>query len=352
MINKLVPNNIATLSAYSSARCESKCPIMLNANENPYNFWDYPEINRYPEPQSKQVLATLADFYQVEPDNLLLTRGADEGIDLVLRAFCEAGVDSVIVCPPTFEIYALGAKIQNAKVISVPLQSNDFTLDINTIIAAEKPKVIFLCSPNNPTGNIVSLNDIGYLCEFFNNTIIVIDEAYIEFAATASATTLINQYQNLIVLRTLSKAFGFAGARVGCLIAPAFIINVCKRIIAPYPIANSVFDLLESQLEKVITINLQPYLAEIRQQRQLLINKLKRYSWIIQVWPSEANFILIQVYNSTKIKTYCADNGILIRDRSHLLGLNQCLRLSIGTPQQNQKLFHSIYSLKYAAACI
>ena len=240
----LLRPEILALSPYSSARKESSGGrIWLDANENPLTpSTGKPLLNRYPEPQPADLIARLAAYYAVAENNILVTRGSDEGIDLLLRAFCRAGQDAILITPPTYGMYAVSAAIQNARVVAVPLLADkNFALNPEAVLAAITPsvKLVFLCSPNNPTGALLARRDVLQLVqELLSKAIVVVDEAYLEFAGTPSLTQELAGNPNLVVLRTLSKAFGLAGIRCGVTIASPTLISVLQKIIAPYPLAH------------------------------------------------------------------------------------------------------------------
>lgn len=334
-IENLFRENILQLSGYSSARLESTDQgVLLNANE-------YPDdracsgLNRYPEPQPLDLINKLAEIYRVNERQLLLTRGADEGIDLLIRAFCEPKQDNVLICPPTYGMYSVSSAIQNVTVKEVPLTKNYFQLDMSEIIKNCKSgvKLVFICSPNNPTGNIIRSENILELCSQLSGiACVVVDEAYIEFASSSSLSSNISEIPNLIVLRTLSKAYGLAGARVGTVIASEAIIQILKKIIAPYPIPKPVIDLV---LQRLNSSELD-WRWMIRE-RDILAAQLEKMNFVKKVYPSDANFILIKVENASAVMNVCKKNNILIRDRSKPL-CGEYVRISVGTPSQNKLL--------------
>lgn len=325
---------IVTMNAYRSARSEdAKGNIWLDANENPWNDDFY---NRYPEPQPSLLVSYLATEYAVKPDQLLVTRGSDEGIDLLVRLFCRAGLDQIMICPPTYGMYKVAAVIQGAGVVEVPLlKKQDFSLDAENILKAWQPgvKLIFLCSPNNPTGNLLKSPDILSLCKTFQGkSIIVVDEAYIEFSMSDSLVKFLNDFPNLVVLRTLSKAYGLAGIRCGVTLANPCIINLLKKIIAPYPVSMPIINITLKKLSLKIVKN---QINVIFYERNKLSQFLSNLSFVKKVWKSDANFLLFEVENSKIVMDACLNNGIVIRDRSSEYNLNNCLRITIGTPDEN-----------------
>lgn len=325
---------IVAMSAYRSARSEAvKGNVWLDANENPWNDGQY---NRYPEPQPYSLVANLATVYGVKPDQVLVTRGSDEGIDLLLRLFCRAGQDQIMICPPTYGMYKVAATIQGATVVEVSLlKEQNFALDLVSILEVWQPsiKLVFLCSPNNPTGNLLAVQDILSLCKKLDKkSIIIVDEAYVEFSANDSLTKYLNDYPNLVVLRTLSKAYGLAGIRCGVTIANPGIIQLLKKIIAPYPIPKPIVNIASKQL----SLNaMQDQIKIIHQERDRLYGFLSNLSVVKKVWKSDANFLLFEVSNSKMVMDACIDNGIVLRDRSSDFNLNNCIRITIGDPNEN-----------------
>lgn len=339
-IIKLARPEISAMTPYSSARREQQTAnVWLNANENP---WDNENLlNRYPEPQPRDLVNLLSVLYQVQANQILVARGSDEAIDLLVRVFCAAGKDSILITPPTYGVYQIAATIQNAGVIKIPLLAeNEFVLDVTAIVKAWNPsiKLIFLCSPNNPTGNLLGKDKILQLCrEFENKALIVVDEAYIEFAAVESMAKEINVFSNLVVLRTLSKAHGLAGVRCGSVLANPVIIQLLQQVIAPYPIPRPVADLICQYLKKSEK-ETAAQVKQIIEQREWLLQQIAQLAYVNKVWPSQANFIVFKTDDAARIMQHCYDNGISIRDRSHEPGLTDCVRITVGTPKENQFL--------------
>lgn len=337
----LVRPEILNMTAYSSARQEQNIgEIWLNANENP---WQRPSnLNRYPAPQPQSLQHLLSDIYQVNIENMLITRGSDEAIDILLRTFCRAGKDAILITPPTYGMYEIAATIQAAAVVKVPLlKEQNFAVDVDAILKQWQPaiKLIFLCSPNNPTGNLLAEQDILRLCETLRDkAIIVIDEAYIEFAAAESSIKYLSRQRNLIILRTLSKAYGMAGIRCGVAIADAELISIFKKVIAPYPIAVTVAEIITAEFSAEGRQQAQQQVALILQQRQLLETFLQRCTWVKKVWPSQANFILIEVRDADKLMQHCQEYGIVIRNRSKEYNLTNSVRITVGNPAENKRL--------------
>lgn len=334
---------ICAMTPYSSARREeSQGKIWLNANESPWPLQEGFCFNRYPEPQPSALLSALANLYQVTHENLLITRGSDEAIDLLLRVFCAAGKEAILICPPTYGMYHIAAQIQHAACFSVPLdKENDFALDAEAVLKTMQPaiKLIFLCSPNNPTGNILNREAILWLCQqVLGKALVIVDEAYIEFSLTESLTAELKDHPNLVILRTLSKAYSLAGVRCGAVIANPITINLLQQIIAPYPIPTLIADLVVSQLKTTVLADVSVKIALIRAEREKLINFLKGLPYVKKVWCSQANFVLLQVADASALMAHCRHHGIIIRDRQREFNLQNCVRITVGSSSENQTL--------------
>lgn len=335
----LVRPEILALTPYSSARKESSGgKVWLDANENPLTpHAGAPRLNRYPEPQPAEVVTRLASLYGVTPDRLLVTRGSDEGIDLLLRAFCRAGQDSILITPPTYGMYAVAAGIQGARVISVPLvREKDFALDADAVLRALTPetKLVFLCSPNNPTGQSLDRASVlKVVTALATRAVVVVDEAYAEFSTEPSLVQELGAHANLVVLRTLSKAFGLAGARVGATLASPAIIGVLQKIIAPYPIpAPVVRAALDALSAGAITAARQSALDLVGERRRMTA-ALVKLPHVRKVWPSDANFLLMEVSDSARVMAVARSAGLVIRDRSK--DVPNTVRITVGTRAEN-----------------
>ncbi|CAL7959173.1 Histidinol-phosphate aminotransferase 1 [Gammaproteobacteria bacterium] len=345
MPNKLLAlmrPEIVAMNAYRSARSEqidAANKIWLDANENSWGN----TYNRYPEPQPCSLTTTLASLYAADSKQILVTRGSDEGIDLLVRLFCHARQDQIMICPPTYGMYKVAATIQGAGVVEVALiKTENFSLNLNAILQEWQPniKIIFLCSPNNPTGNLLATSDILAICQKLEEkAIVVVDEAYIEFSGTNGLGKYINVHSNLVVLRTLSKAHGLAGIRLGATIANPNIIQILKKIIAPYPIAKPTADIAYEQL-KSDYINKQIEL--INKEKDKLFLFLIKLPFVKKVWESKANFLLFEVTDSQKIMEACFKHGVVLRDRSHEYALKNCIRATIGNPNENKFLMEAL----------
>ncbi|HEY8994996.1 MAG TPA: histidinol-phosphate transaminase [Lacunisphaera sp.] len=335
----LVRPEILALAPYSSARKESKGGrVWLDANENPETPAVHkPLLNRYPEPQPADLVATLATLYGITPNQALVTRGSDEGIDLLLRTFCRAGQDAILITPPTYGMYVVAAGIQNARVVTVPLlRTQNFALDADAVLRAVTPdvKIIFLCSPNNPTAGLLdraAVMKVVRACA--GRAIVAVDEAYVDFAGVPSLAAEIATNPNLVVLRTLSKAYGLAGARVGTTIADPAVIAVLQKVIAPYPVPAPVLQAALSALTPAGIAAARDSVRSLVAERQRLLDALPKLAVVKRVWPSDANYILIEVADSARVMAAGRAAGIIWRDRSK--DVPNSVRLTVGTVEEN-----------------
>ena len=343
-INTLVRENVKAMKPYSSARDEFEDfdtaeMIFLDANENPYENG----VNRYPDPQQASVKSVLAAQNGVAKNQILLGNGSDEVLDLLFRAFCEPKIDNVITLPPTYGMYGVLANL-NAVENREVLLSNDFQPQLNDIMKVidANTKMIFLCSPNNPTGNSFSTESVQYLLNNFNG-LVVIDEAYIDFSDKASWIQKINEYPNLIITQTLSKAYGLAGIRLGICYASAAIIAVLNKIKPPY----NVNELTQKRaLERLNdSSKIKEEINSIIAQRELLLKVLREVNFVSKIYPTEANFILIKVDNANQRYDELIAKGIVIRNRTTQPLCENTLRLTIGTEEENKKLMEALQSL-------
>jgi histidinol-phosphate aminotransferase len=340
-ILQLARPEILALTPYSSARKESSGGrLWLDANENPETPSAHrPLLNRYPEPQPVGLVSQLAALYGVAPTNLLVTRGSDEGIDLLLRAFCRAGRDAILVTPPTYGMYAVSAAIQGARVVSVPLvREQDFSLDAAAVIRAASAdasvKLVFLCSPNNPTGQLLARDAVVRVTrDLAGRAVVVVDEAYIEFSGQPSLVPEMAALPNLVVLRTLSKAHGLAGARVGSTIASSAIISLLQKIIPPYPIPEPVIMAASAALIPAAIDATRSAVLKIIAERERLASTLRQLPSVRRVWPSDANFLLVRVDDVPAIMAKGRATGIIWRDRSK--DVSNALRITIGIRSEN-----------------
>jgi histidinol-phosphate aminotransferase len=320
----------------------------LHANENP---WRSPGdqsltgLNRYPECPPDELTQRLASVYCVTPDQLLVGRGSDEGIDLLCRTFCRAGQDSVIICPPTFGFYKVAAKAQGAHVIEVPLKRDSFALDRDGVINAwrEGVKLVFLCSPGNPTGNLLDAGDLEAICGALDGkAIVVIDEAYIEFSPRDSFINYLPRFSNLVVLRTLSKAYGLAGVRCGSVIADKDIIELLARVLPPYAIPTSTVETVLAVTSESSRGTVQERIATLINERLRLASQLAASPLIKRVFPSDANFILVECSDADRVLAAAQSVSLVLRDQRSQPVLANCLRISVGTPEQNARLIAAL----------
>ncbi len=341
MINlkKIVRQNIWDLDAYTSARDEFSGSegVFLDANENPFGT-----LNRYPDPYQIELKSTLAELKKVDLQNIFVGNGSDEIIDLVFRIFCNPGKDRALTFSPTYGMYDVSANINNVDLIKVPL-NNSFQINIEQTIPLlndKQLKLIFICSPNNPTGNTINQSDIAYLLENFKG-IVFIDEAYIDFANNDSWIEMINQYNNLIVSQTFSKARGLAAARIGVAYTNTAIIKLLNKVKPPYNVSK-----LNQEAATKALKNIEEYehnIAIILNQKETLIKALKQSNKVIQVYPSDANFLLVEVTDANTIYNALVKQKIITRNRNNLV--NNCIRITIGSESENNLFITTLNNL-------
>lgn len=343
-IEKLIRENIKALKPYSSARDEfedfdTADMIFLDANENPFENG----VNRYPDPQQISVKKALVKLKGITEKQILLGNGSDEVLDLIFRAFCEPKTDNVITLPPTYGMYGVLANINDVENREV-LLSEDFQPQVEKILEAvdENTKIIFLCSPNNPTGNTFSDESVVYLMQNFKG-LVVIDEAYIDFSKKDSWINEFDEYPNLVITQTLSKAYGMAGIRLGICYASSAIISVLNKIKPPYNVneltQRKALDRLEDK--ESITFEIESIIAE----REALLEVLNEVKFVVKIYPTEANFILVKVDDANKRYNELISKGIVIRNRTTQPLCENCLRLTVGTEQENKKLIKALKDL-------
>lgn len=349
-LNNILRENIKKLVPYSSARDEYKGTegIFLDANENSLGSPLMLEVegtemalNRYPDPLQLDVKEKLSKIKGVPVQNIFLGNGSDEAIDILFRSVCNPGVDNVIVCPPTYGMYEVSANINDVEIIKVPLTAETYQLNVDAIQKAinKNTKLIFICSPNNPTGNNLEWQSIETLLENFNG-LLVIDEAYINFSKSPSTIPQLLNYPNLVVLQTLSKAWGLAGLRIGMAFASRDIIDVFNKVKPPYNI-NVVSQRFALQaLDNMQQVN--EWIKLIVSEREKLKKELLTLPFVNKVYPSDANFILAKTADAKRIYNYLVNNKIIVRDRSSVTLCEGCLRITIGTPEENEKLVGSL----------
>ena len=338
--------DIIALKAYSHASWDPAFE-RLHANELPWRAEtdrSLAGLNRYPEPHPQVLAQRLATLYGVKEQQLLPGRGSDESIDLLVRGFCRAGVDNVVICPPTFGMYAVAARIQGAAVREVPLvRDSGFALDTTGVLAAcdANTKIVFLCSPNNPTGNAMAPAAIEeLLVALSDKALVVVDEAYIEFSGDRSLTTELTRFPNLVVLRTLSKAYGLAGARVGSLIAAPEIVALLGKVIPPYSIPQLTIEAVLATLGEGQLAIQRERVAQVRAERERLSAALPSCKPVQKIWPSVANFLLVDFAAPDAVLDAARAAKLLIRD---MRGVSpQSLRITVGTIEQNDRLIRSL----------
>ena len=345
-IEALVRENIKLMKPYSSARDEfsGEASIFLDANENSFGSPLPINYNRYPDPLQAAVKEKISSIKGVPPKNIFLGNGSDEAIDLLFRAFCEPGRDNVIILPPTYGMYEVCAAMNNVALKKITL-TLDFQIDLEAIEEAidANTKLIFICSPNNPTGNSINRNDIEIVLNNFNG-LVVIDEAYINYAKQKTFIPELTEYANLVIMQTFSKAWGLAGLRLGMAFAGIPIINYLNKVKYPYNINTSTQQLALEALESVETIN--NWVKITVEQRKWLTEKLLTLAFIETVYPSDANFVLAKMKNARKVYDQLSAKGIIVRDRSKVILCDDCLRITVGTPDENQQLITELNSYK------
>lgn len=339
-VNNITRKNIRELAPYSSARAEfsGEANIWLDANENPFDT----ELNRYPDPYQLELKKVIAQIKGVALNQIFIGNGSDEIIDLLFRAFCEPQTDKAYIFPPTYGMYEVSAKINNVEIIKLSL-TNSFDLhDIAEIKNEIKSNgLLFICSPNNPTGNAYPLNTIKDIANIFNG-LVVIDEAYIDFANQESAINLLSGSPNIVVLQTLSKAYGLAGIRVGMAFANPKVIQILNKIKPPYNVSTLSQRKAIEGLKKTLAVKQQ--IIQIQTQRERLIVALKDLKFVKKIYPTQANFILAEFENAKTVFTHLQNLGIIVRDRTSQI--NGCLRITVGTEEQNEKLIKTLNEIR------
>lgn len=336
-ISRLVRANIAALEPYSTARDEYKGSIgvFLDANENPYENG----VNRYPSTTLKErVRGKIAELKGVRPANLFLGNGSDEAIDLCYRVFCEPRVDNAIAIAPSYGMYGVCAAVNDVEFRKVPL-GKDFSLPVEALLSAadSRSKLMFLCSPNNPSANAFETEQLLQLVERFGG-MVVVDEAYVDFSAKGSLKARISSHPNLIVLQTLSKAYGLAGLRMGLAIADEKVISIFKQVKYPYNIGADTLALAEEQLGRDVSAQIEEIIA----QRGMLERILPEFRCVEKIYPSDANFLLVKVARARELYERLISAELIVRDRSTTPGCEGCLRITVGTPEENKKLIDII----------
>ena len=339
-----IRKNIAKLLPYSTARDEYQggdISVWLDANESPYDNG----VNRYPDPHQKQLKQVLARLKGVDAAQIFVGNGSDEAIDLCFRIFCEPGQDNVVAIAPTYGMYGVAAAINDVAVREVPLDAETYALNVDRMLDAvdEHTRLMWVCSPNNPTGNAFSRADLERLANNFKG-ILVVDEAYADFSKKGSMLAVLAQHPNLVVLQTLSKAWGMAGLRLGLAFAAQPIAELFARVKYPYNVNGP------TQQEVIKRLETEPYDAhvlEVIAQRNLLAETLKKLPCIQKVYESDANFLLVKVTDADAIYEYLVKQGIIVRNRNRVAGCEGCLRITVGTPQENQRLLQALQNISY-----
>lgn len=340
-LQQLVRKNIWNLKAYSSARDEFKgeASVYLDANENPLNS----PYNRYPDPLQWKLKEKVSEIKHVDIQKIFFGNGSDEPIDIVIRIFCEPTVDNIVAIDPTYGMYKVCADINNVEYRSVLLKDN-FILDADAVLKAtdDKSKIIFLCSPNNPSGNLLNKEEVLKIVQGFSG-IVVLDEAYIDFAPEASWISELDKYPNLIILQTFSKAWGIAAVRLGMAFASPEIISLFNKVKYPYNINILTQNFVQSELDKIQLK--EEWVKTLLAQRVYLVQELLKISFIEKIYPSDANFILVKVPDANDTYNKLVNQGIIIRNRNTVSLCNGCLRVTIGTKEENNKLISALKSI-------
>jgi len=341
-LNKLVRENIKNLKPYSSARSEfsGTAKVFLDANENSYGSPLTKWYNRYPDPLQWELKKKIGTIKNVEAESILLGNGSDECIDLLIRAFCDPKNDNIIICPPTYGMYEVYARINDVDVKEVPLQQN-FQLNLEGLENAvdANTKLIFFCSPNNPTGNNMEREDIEMVLNNFDG-IVVIDEAYINYSRQRSFLSELKDYPNLVVMQTFSKAWGLAALRLGMIFASKEIIDVLNKIKPPYNINQATQELAFKALDHLNEVN--EMIRATVEERGVLVKDLSQLPFVQKIFPSDANFVLAKIDDATGVYNFLKEKGIIVRNRSNVILCEDCLRITVGTPGQDKELIESL----------
>ncbi len=335
-----VRSNILSLAPYSTARDDYKggdISVWLDANESPYENG----VNRYPDPHQKALKTVLSEFKDIPMDQIFVGNGSDEAIDLVFRIFCRPGIDNAIAIAPSYGMYAVAAAINNVALREVQLNEN-FSLPLEKMLAMsdERTKLMWVCSPNNPTGNAFPREQLESLADSFDG-MLVVDEAYVDFSDEGTLLDVLHRHQNLIVLQTLSKAWGMAGLRLGMAFASPVVINLFAQVKYPYNINAPT----QTEIIRRLREDISGQIAEIKEQRQLLAVALSELPCIKKVYPTDANFFLVRVDDANFLYDTLVSKGIIVRNRAHVKGCEGCVRITIGTPKENLRLIETLQQL-------
>ncbi len=355
-IQKLLRSHYRLIDGYSSAGMEAgkdAHKVFLNANENPYAFEGLEGYNRYPEPQPRVLLEAYAKLYGAQANQVIATRGADEAIHLLVNVFCEPHRDAILICSPTFGMYNANAEAMPVELIDVPMvKQDDWDLDWDNVKDTAKKsrvKLVFVCSPNNPTGTSFDRDKIIDLCETLkNDAMIILDETYIEFAAAGSLTDVLNDHPNLVILRTLSKSYSAAGIRMGCMLNSDsdFIQLVKTKAMDAYPIPKPCIDAALTIMSNENIEIAQQNREKLLQARENVIGAFKNSSHVTHVTATDANFFLAEMPQARDFLQHCAEKNVVLRDFTQKKGLQNCIRISIGTAEENEMLMALLKSFK------
>lgn len=342
-LDRLVRRNIRDLNPYSSARSEfaGMAEIFLDANENAFGSPAGPGFNRYPDPLQTELKGRIASIKNADPSQIFVGNGSDEAIDLLYRVFCQPGRDAAIICPPTYGMYRVSADVNDIGVREVPLTPN-FQLDVRAILSAvdQDTKLIFVCSPNNPTGNVMNRSAVVEIAESFRG-IVVIDEAYIDFADEPSMISELVNLPNLVILQTFSKAWAMAGLRVGLAFASSPLIDLLNRVKPPYNVSGVAQQAVIAALDDGAS-DIANWIETARSERQRMTPSLSGLSLVQIVYPSNANFLLAKVTDAAAIYRFLLEEGIVVRDRSQVELCEGCLRITVGTSEENDRLLEAL----------
>ncbi len=343
-IESLLRDNIKDLKPYSSARDEFSSgaagTVFLDANENSLGSVGGGSFNRYPDPRQTKLRAKFAKLRGVKAENVFLGNGSDEAVDLLYRCFCRPGIDRVLTCPPTYGMYAVSAAINDIEVIEIPLDDN-FEPQVEAILKSDNPstKILFLCSPNNPTGSSLNRDDLTLLLDGFSG-LVVVDEAYVDFSLKNSSVDLVSKYPSLVVLQTFSKAWGLAGLRLGAAIASSEVIEILDRVKPPYNVNSQTQELVLELIEDYSAVEVM--VDELSTLKEELSRALAELSVVSKVFQSDANFLLVRVDDADVLYDELLKENIVVRNRSREPGCENCLRLTVGTASENKKLIETL----------
>ncbi|HEX3100708.1 MAG TPA: histidinol-phosphate transaminase [Pyrinomonadaceae bacterium] len=337
-LQSLVRENIRRLKPYSSARSEfaGAAEVFLDANENAFGSPAGFGYNRYPDPLQTAIKKRLASIKSIDPSQIFVGNGSDEAIDLLFRIFCEPGSGEAIICPPTYGMYRVSADINDVAVREIRL-TGEFQLDAAAILAgiSERTKLIFICSPNNPTGNLMQRESVIKIAGRFSG-IVVVDEAYIDFASKPSMAAELSSLPNLVILQTFSKAWGMAGLRVGLAFASRAIVDLMNRVKPPYNVSGIAQQAVVDALDDQESVG--QWIAVALQQRSVLVETLSSFDFVETIYPSDANFILVKVSDADAIYNFLLEEKIVVRNRNTVELCEGCLRITVGTPEENRRL--------------